>query len=127
MIRQSSHFTSRIYNRRFAGQVLAIVDSYVAGPVETAEIEEQVFDDEPIVVIDETESKSKGRRGTGDYKAFRERRYNFQVPSLPKEDSNVRYTQTNWYKKGWDAFVYSYYRTANMPDPILPGFRPIIV
>ena len=127
MIRQSNHFTSRIYNRRFAGQDLAIVDSYVAGPIEAAELEEQVFDDEPIVVIDETESKSKGRRGTGNYKAFRENRYDFQVPSLPKKESNERYTQTNYYKKGWDLFVYVDHLVKNQPEPVLPGFRPIII
>ena len=66
MIRQSRHFTSRIYNRRFAGQVLAIVDSYVAGPIEAAELEEQVFDDEPIVVIDERQQEREGFQFTGE-------------------------------------------------------------
>ena len=67
MIRRSNHFTSRIYNRRFAGQIFAIVDSYVAGPIETAEIEEQAADDEPILTRDEQEREGFQFTGERDW------------------------------------------------------------
>ena len=34
---------------------------------------------------------------------------------------------TNWYKKGWDTFVELHHAVGDMPEPILPGFRPIFI
>jgi len=101
MIRQSRHFTSRIYNRRFAGQVLAIVDSYVAGPIEAAELEEQVFDDEPIVVIDEREQEREDVHITGERNWLEEDYYQRLA-----EDRYQGYDQRREPDRyGWDQYA----------------------
>jgi hypothetical protein len=43
--------------------------------------------------------------------------YNYDEPSR----------STNWYKKGWDTFVELQHAVGDMPTPILPGFRPILI
>lgn len=100
MIRQSSHFTSRIYNRRFEGQVFAIIDSYVAGPIETAEIEEQVADDEPILTRDELEREGFQFTGERDYitEDYYRNRAEEQYQGYDERREPERY--------GWDQYGY---------------------
>ena len=98
MIRQSNHFTSRVYNRRFEGQVFAIIDSYVAGPIETAEIEEQAADDEPILTRDELERE--GFQFTGERDFASESYYR----NLAEEREYGGYREPERY--GWDQYGY---------------------
>lgn len=55
--------------------------------------------------------------------------YDFQVPTLPKPGKKDIPRPTNWYKKGWDLFVYVDRVVKNPAKPELlpnrppPGFR----
>tara|TARA_B110000444_G_C18802354_1_gene578102 strand:- start:924 stop:1238 length:315 start_codon:yes stop_codon:yes gene_type:complete len=104
MIRQSNHFTSRIYNRRFAGQVIAIVDSYVAGPIEAAEIEEQAADAESILTRDELEREGYQFTGERDWAGEREERYRREEQEFVPQD-------LQWPDRyGWEQYSYRGYR-----------------